>query len=141
MIYIDKPYLITHCFERFIDESSQDDPEIIGNTIAAKIALIKTLLSTRYNVDLIFDETDPVENEVLKEILAKLVIESLVRRNAARKVPTDYKDNYKWAMETLEKLSTGKIILGDLPTPVDENGNPSPSNSIWGNSKNQNNYI
>lgn len=141
MIYIDKPYLITHCFERFIDESSQDSPDIIDTIVEAQIAVIKTYIGTRYDVNLIFDEAEPVENEVLKEILAKLVIYALVRRNAARKVPTDFKDNYDWAMQTLEKVATGRLPLSGLPTPTDESGNPSPSNSLWGNSKNNNNYI
>lgn len=87
MIYIDKDYLISQAQERFIDESSQNDEEIIDQIELTQIAVIKTYLGTRYDVNTIFDEDSPIENEVLKEILAKLVLYKLIRRNAARKVP------------------------------------------------------
>ena len=81
MIYIDKDYLISQAQERFIDESSQNDDEIIDKIELTQIAIIKTYLGTRYDVNTIFDEDSPIENEVLKEILAKLVLYKLIRRN------------------------------------------------------------
>lgn len=140
MIYIDKDYLISHAQERFIDESSQNDEDILNQIELAQIAIIKTYLGTRYNVNTIFDEDSPIENEVLKEILAKLVLYKLIRRNAARKVPNDYKEQYDEAMKTLKEIATGIIRLDGVPSAVDASG-AVVSNSISGNLSNPNFYI
>lgn len=140
MIYIDKEYLTSHAQERFIDESSQYDDEIIDKIELTQIAIIKTYLGTRYNINTVFDEDSPIENEVLKEILAKLVLYKLIRRNAARKVPTDYKEQFDEAMKTLKDIATGIIKLDGIPLAVDANG-AVVSNSISGNLSNPNFYI
>jgi phage gp36-like protein len=140
MIYIDKDYLITQAQERFIDESSQNDDDILDQIELTQIAIIKTYLGTRYDVNTIFDEDSPIENEVLKEILAKLVVYKLIRRNAARKVPNDYKEQFDEAMKTLKEIATGIIRLDGVPPAVDTNGSV-VSNSISGNLSNPNFYI
>lgn len=140
MIYIDKDYLISQAQERFIDESSQYDDSIIEQIELTQIAIMQTYLGTRYNVALIFATTSPIENEVLKEILAKLVLYKLVRRNAARKVPTDYKGQFDEAMKTLTQIATGVIKLAGVPAAVDTTG-AVLSHSISGNLTNKNFYI
>ena len=140
MIYIDKAYLINYAQERFIDESSQNDDTILDQIEWAQIAIIKTYLGTRYNVAVVFDEDNPVENEVLKEIVAKLVLYKLVRRNAARKVPNDYKEQFDEAMQTLKEIARGVIPLDGVPQAVDSSG-ALVSSSISGNLSNPNFYI
>lgn len=140
MIYIDKTYLISFTQERFIDESSQSDDAILNQIEETQIAVIKSYLGTRYDTDTVFDDVDPVHNEVLREILAKLVLYKLIRRNAARKVPTDYKEQYDEAMKTLKEVSIGSIPLSGVPAAVDSTGSII-SNSISGNLSNPNFYI
>jgi phage gp36-like protein len=140
MIYIDKDYLISHAQERFIDESSQNDDDILNQIELTQIAIIKTYLGTRYDVNTIFKINSPIENEVLKEILAKLVLYKLIRRNAARKVPNDYKEQFDEAMKTLKEIATGIIRLDGVPAAVDTNGSV-VSKSISGNLSNPNFYI
>lgn len=140
MIYIDKDYLISFAQERFIDESSQSDETILDQIEETQIAVIKSYLGTRYDTATVFDETDPVHNEVLREILAKLVLYKLIRRNAARKVPNDYKEQYDEAMKTLKEVSIGIIPLSDVPAAVDSTG-AIISKSISGNLTNKDFYI
>lgn len=141
MIYLTKEDLITSSFERFIDESSEDNDEVINGVELQNIELIKSYLGTRYNVAEIFSISAPIRNTLLIRILIKLVMFDVIRRNAARKVPTDYKEEYDKALELLEKIATGRIKLDGLPGPVDENGNPVQSNTLWGNNTNKNFYI
>lgn len=157
MIYLEKDDLITQAFEQLINESSADQnvytepaepeetPELIANRVLDKIelqniALIKNYIGSRYDVAAIFDETEPVRNQMLIDILTALVLFRVFRRNAARKVPTDYKENYDKALETLEKIATGRIPVDGLPIATDESGNPI-SNSIWGNNSNKDFFI
>jgi phage gp36-like protein len=140
MIYIDKDFLIAHAQERFIDESSQNENAIIDQIEITQIAIIKTYIGSRYNVAVLFDAATPIENEVLKEILAKLVLYKLIRRNAARKVPSDYKEQYDEAMKTLKEVSIGIIKLDGLP-PAQDNTGAIISNSMSGNLSNKNFYI
>lgn len=141
MIYLTKGDLISASFERFIDESSNDHNDVLDTVELQNIELIKSYLGTRYNVGEIFSELNPIRNTILIRILIKLVIFDVIRRNAARKVPTDYKEEYDKAIELLEKIATGRIKLDGLPGAVDENGNPVQSNSLWGNNTNKNFYI
>lgn len=140
MIYLEKEYFQTHIFERLLNESSDDYEHTLDNSEEEQIGIIKSMLAARYDVDTIFDKDAPVINAVLKRILTKLVIYDVVRRNAARKVPADYREEYDWAMEMLEKLSIGRIVLDDLPKPLpDENGNS--ADTMFGNMSNPNFYI
>lgn len=138
MIYLSKEYLQTHIFEKLLSESILDFDEALCNSEAEWIDIIKTMLSNRYDVEAIFNEETPVHNELLKRILSKLVIYDAVRRNAARKVPTDYENEKKWAEEMLEKIAYGKLTLDDLPKPQDIY---SPGQFMSGNLSNENFYI
>lgn len=141
MIYLEKDDLIVQAYERFIDESSEDQPNILDDTEARAIAYLKTVLGTRYNVNLIFAEAEPIRNELIVKILSVIVVYNVIRRNAARKVPTDYKEDYDEAMKLLKDIATGIIVLDGIPTPTDENGNSINSNTIFGNNKNTDFYI
>ena len=141
MIYLNKDNLISLAFERFIDESSDDNENILDTVESQNIELIKGYIASRYNVAEIFNVLAPIKHEILIRILTKLVLYDVIRRNAARKVPTDYKEEYDKAIELLEKIATGRIKLDGLPLPTDENGNPINSTSLWGNNSNPNFYI
>lgn len=141
MIYLEKEDLITDAFERFIDESSKDDVTVLDKAEERAIAFVKTMIGSRYNVALIFAEDEPIINEMLVQILTRIVLYRIVKRNAARKVPTDYKEDYDEALKWLNDIATGKTTLDGLPLPVDEDGNATNSNSLWGNNSNPSFYI
>lgn len=140
MIYLDREYLKTHIYERFLIESTSDFEQMLSNSELEWINIIKSMLSSRYDVTKIFDSSTPIQNELLKRILSKFVIYDAVRRNAARKVPTDFENEKKWAEEMLEKISIGKITLDDLPKPT-EDGTGNNGNFMSGNLSNQDFYI
>ena len=140
MTYLQKEDLITDAFERFIDESTKDDPTVLDNAEARAIEFVKTMIGTRYNVALIFAIDAPIINEMLVQIISRIVIYRVIKRNAARKVPTDYKEDYDEALEWLTSISVGKLTLDGLPIPTDEDG-AAISNSLWGNNSNPNFYI
>ena len=140
MQYLNLDYLYTHAFERAVAESTNDFAATLENLEAETISLVKTYLSQYYDIDLIFSSTEPIENGVLKKIITKIILYEAVRRNAYRKVPADYKEDYGWAMETLEKLNTGKLTLQDLPPKTNANGSTKET-LLWGNLSNKNYYI
>jgi phage gp36-like protein len=141
MQYLEKTDLITASFERFIDESTLDQVETLDNVEAQNIALIKSYIGSRYDVEMIFDEDEPVKNELITRILVKLCLFDIIRRNAARKVPADFKEEYDKAIELLEKIAYGKLPVSGLPVPTDDDGNPIESTTISGNNTNENFYI
>lgn len=151
MIYLEKEDLIARSFERFIDESSGDVPgdgesiedvreRILDQTELKNIKLVSSYLGTRYDVEAIFDEEDPIRSELIVDILVRLCLFDIVRRNAPRKVPEDYKEEYEKAIELLQKIATGRIPVDGLPPATDGEGNP-VSDAIWGNIKNERFYI
>lgn len=141
MKYLSKDDLIALSFERFIDESSENDTDIIDDIETKSIALIKSYIASRYNVALVFDEADPIRDEILVSILSTLVLYGVIRRNAPRKVSTDLKEERDNAYSILEKIATGRIKLHGLPLPVDETGGAVDSNTLWGNNTNEDFYI
>ena len=140
MIYLNKDYLKTHIYERFLIESTSDFEQMLTNSEAEWIDIIKSMLSARYDVEKIFDNSAPINNELLKRILSKFIIYDAVRRNAARKVPADFENEKKWAEEMLDKISIGKIVLDDLPKPPEDSSGNNGS-FISGNLSNQDFYI
>ena len=137
MIYLTQEDLTADTQERFITESSADATDVLDTIEKAVIALVVSFLSSRYDTALVFAPAGPTRNELLVDIMAKIVLYKLFRRNAARKVSTDIKEDYEWAMRQLEKLQTGRITL-DLPVPAPEG---SSSNSMFGNLTNTDFYI
>lgn len=140
MWYITKEDLITSAKERFIDESTLDEEFILDNIEKKKIGILKSLLKSRYDVDKIFNETEPIRDEVIVSILVRLILAEAFGRNAARKIPTSSKEDATAAMGDLKDLSTGKVVLAGLPGAVDASGKP-VSLTMFGNNTNKNFYI
>lgn len=140
MIYLTESDIHAHIQIRLKDESQADFVEALNIIELQNISVIKSYLTSKYNTEQIFKENQPLKNGILTKILTHLVLYDLVRRNATRKVPTDYKDDYDWAIKQLERINSGALILDDLPQPTDENGNVL-SDSIWGNNTNKNFYL
>lgn len=137
MIYISREDLETDAFERLINESTTD--AILDRTEEKVIGIVRTYLSGRYDADIIFDPDAPVRDELLADIISRIVLYRTFRRNAARKVPEDVERDHSWAMKELLRIQKGETVL-DLPVPVDEEGNPE-SNTLFGNNSNPDFYI
>lgn len=142
MIYLKKDNLIAKAYERAIDESSNDFVAALDQSEAEHIAIFKSLLKRFYNVDKIFDETEPVYNPVLGRILTFLVLSDVFSRNAYRKYNqhSNIEKQKEWAEKELDKLAKGIIILEDLPKPEPQNGT-GQSRFLYGNLTNNNFYI
>lgn len=141
MIYLTKNDLIVNAYERFIDESSGDMEHILNDTEARAVAYVKSILGLRYDMNLLFDPVEPIRNELIIQILCRIVIYNIIRRNAARKIPTDFKEDYDDALKLLKEIATGVTVLSDIPAPTDENGNPTNIITMFGNNTNKNFYI
>ncbi len=140
MKYIDKEFLVNYAQEIFINESSQTDDSILDRIEQSVISILKSYLGTRYNVEEIFSEEDPLENEILKDIVAKIVLYRLIKRNTPRNVPTNFKEMHDEAMKSLKELATGVVKLSDLPVAIDDSG-AAVSNTMFGNTTNKDYYI
>lgn len=137
MIYLNNDDLKTDAQERFIIDSAADFTGSIDSHELKAIAKVKAYLAGRYDVQLIFDTLAPIRDEIIVEILVKIVLYRLFSRNSARKFSA--KEGYDEAMQTLKDINSGVIIL-DLPPAVDDQGN-SLVKDAFGNLKNKNYYI
>lgn len=147
MRYLTRDDLIDGSYEQFIIDSTSDWTGVIPSVEAKAIALVSTYL-TKYDVDTIFgipmEDTDGytpgIRHELLADILTKITLYKIFRRNAARKIPQDIKEDYDWAIKQLESIRNGSVVLDDLPPAINEDGS-STSNSMWGNNTNTDYYI
>lgn len=99
----------------FIDESSADYANAKNDIEGQMISLMKSKLGVRYDVDAIFAQTDPDRIGIIVKILTDLVAYQLVRRNAPRKVPSDFREDFEAAMRWLNHVRDGIEVPIELP--------------------------
>ncbi len=116
--------------------SELNENDILTSIEKKAIDYVISYISGRYNHTTIFDETSPIRNGVLTQIIASIVVYRSVRRNAARKVPDDLVDLYKEAKRDLELIQTGAIDLVGCPKLVNEDGT-SPTINYGNNTKDE----
>lgn len=139
MIYLTNDDLKDDSYQRFITESTQDDPTVIDRLEVKAIDFAKTYLSGRYDVASIFG-TPVKRHALLADILTKILLYKIFSRNAVRKVSEDIKADHDWAVKQLEKISLGSLPLNGLPLLTDESGTPT-SPILTGNNSNPDYYI
>lgn len=140
MIYLNKENLKSHAFERIIDESAKDFEQALDQCEAEHIAMMKSLLGSYYDVEAIFEKTNPIKNAYLERILTFLVLWDIQHRNAYRKLSNVSEKQKEWADKELNKLATGRLTLNDLP-PKSNDGTTSRSKLLYGNLSNPDFYI
>ncbi|NCB67432.1 MAG: DUF1320 domain-containing protein [Bacteroidia bacterium] len=142
MRYIEETDLASVIQERFLDDSTANiagDQTILNDIENKAIAYAVSFISTRYNTDLIFSETEPLRSPILQQIIAQIMVYRAVKRNAARKVPEDYVTMFNEATRMLERIQSGAMKLVGMPVLTDESGNNTPL--MWGNTTNSNYFI
>lgn len=137
MKYIQQEDLIEVIQERLLDDSTQFTNATVEGLEEKAIAFVKSYISGLYRTDEIFGNT-VLRHPILTFVIARLVVYWSVRRNAARKVPEDYKAIYDEAISILTKIQSGVQTLDGMPAVTDENGN---QKLMWGNTTNPNHFI
>lgn len=133
--------LHSHIIDQFLNErNAENQTTILEHLELQNIEIIKTKLRGRYDTEAIFNTTNTDRHYLIVRILVKLVLYDFIRRNAARKVPTDYVKEWEWAMKILEKIKAGKEVPDGLPLPTNENGD-TVNRLIHGNNKNNDYYL
>jgi phage gp36-like protein len=129
--FLTRADLETRLFDVYIDESVQEDLEALDKIEAQSIATIKSKLRNTYDVNVIFSDQDYEGKDLIVSALTSIVTYRAIRRNAARKVPTDAADDYKEAMKWLDDVRDGNenpgLPLLDIPIRQEV---------LWGNSNN-----
>lgn len=138
MRYLEKEDLIEVIQEYFLDDSKQFDDKVTDGLEEKAIAFVISYISGRYKTDEIF--ADPVKRTpLLIFVIARLVVYWTVRRNAARKVPEDYKTIYDEAVSILSKIQSGVQTLPGMPEVTGNDG--STAELMYGNTTNDNLFI
>lgn len=127
--------LLTEIFEDYLDESVQEDVAALEKIELAQIAYMKSKLRSRYDVDKIFLNAEVYEDKpVIKQMLTALVNYFVVKRNKARKIPTDFNESYKMAIKWLNDVRDGvenpQLPIYDVAKTLVK----------WGNNKNNDLY-
>ena len=146
MKYLEEEDLIAVIQERLINESialAQDaalnDNEILNKIEEKAIDFAISYISGTYDTATIFDETTPIRNGVLTQAIACIVVYRAVKRNAARKVPSDLIELYTDAKKDLERIQIGAMNLINCPKLTTEDG--TSTSPVYGNNTNDNFFI
>jgi len=147
MIYVNKEDLESEIQERLLNESialaidtELNDNEIVNDIENKAIALVISYIAGKYDYDKIFAET-PIRNEVLVQIISRIVVYRCVRRNAARKVPEDYVTLYNDSIAMLGKIQSGAQALVNCPPIIKTNPSGQPVSPISGNNRKSDYFI
>lgn len=140
MIYLRPEDLSLDARQTFIDHSTDDSNAPVQDEQELRaIELVKSYLCLRYDVATIFDEDQPLRDPQIVEVLVKIILYNIFRRNASRKVSPDAKEDFQWALKQLEKWQTGRLTL-PLPAAPTDDDSPS-SDMLWGSTSNDLFYI
>lgn len=104
------------------------------------IAIIASRLTGRYDIEAIFAATEAARNYLIVHYTTTITLYRTLKRNAARKLPSDYKEDYDMVMADLEKIMAGKLTPDGLPNILDGEGNVAKKPLI-ANRKNTDFYI
>ncbi|MEI8087200.1 MAG: phage protein Gp36 family protein [Paludibacter sp.] len=141
MKYIQDTDLASVIQERFLDESTANiagDNSILDDIESKAIDYAVSYISGRYNTDLIFDNSTPLRNGTLLQIIAQIVVYRSVKRNAARKVPEDYVTLMSDSTKQLERIQSGSMSLKGLPLVPAQEGT---KDLKYGNNRNEQYFI
>ncbi|MEH6406662.1 MAG: phage protein Gp36 family protein [Leeuwenhoekiella sp.] len=134
--FISREDLETRVFEDYIDESEQEDIEATQIIEKQAIAYVKSKLRKRYDIDTIFSPAVYEGRDLITWAISGIVAYRLIRRNAARKVPSDFVKDYDEVKEWLNAVRDGNDNP-DLPV-LEE---VQEKQVLWGNSKNEDLYL
>ena len=134
--FITKDDLETRVFEDYIDESEQEDIETTEAIEKQAIALVKRKLRKRFDLAVIFSNAEYEGRDLIIWALSGIICYRLVKRNAARKVPSDFVKDYEEVKNWLDAVRDGNEDPG-LPELVE----PEQKQVLWGNSKNEDLYL
>lgn len=133
--FLDKKDLITQIFEQYLDESIEDDLELLDTVEQENISVMKGKLRERYDVSKIFSKTEDYEDKpLIKKVLSALINYAIVKRNKARKTPSTFSEEYKWAISWLKCVKSGE------ETPALPALEIIRKEVKWGNNKNEDHY-
>ncbi|MEO6176953.1 MAG: phage protein Gp36 family protein [Flavobacterium circumlabens] len=135
LLFLEKKDLIAQIFEQYLDESIEDDLEILETVEQENISIMKGKLRERYDVSKVFSKTEDYEDKpLIKKVLCALINYAIVKRNKARKIPLSFSDEYKWAMQWLKDVKSGD------ETPAFPILEITRKEVKWGNNKNEEYY-
>ena len=129
-----------YIFSALLLESENDNSEALNIIEDSNIALVSSKLGNRYDTELIFATAGTDRHKLILKVLVILVLYDLIRRNAARKVPVDFKEDWEWAMKWLNDVRDGKEAPTDLPL-LQEDDIHNKSIVPWGNNSNKDLYL
>ena len=139
MRYITREDLIEVIQGRLLDESVSELPDELLDGLESKaIDFAISYISGRYDTEKIF--SDPVMRAgLLVQAIAIIVVYRAVRRNAARKVPDDFPDTYREAIQILSNIQKGAQSLPGIPEITGDSG--TSGSLMYGNTTNKDFFI
>lgn len=129
-VFLEKEDLESQMFEAYIDDDNAEDIEALERIEGQTIATFKTKLRQRYDVDAVFSAEGELRDKEVVKHLAAIVCYYMIRRNAARKVPSDYVKEFERAEKWLKDVREG-IEVPDLPKIEIR------QELLWGSSRNE----
>lgn len=135
LFFLTKDDLINQIFEEYLDDSTDEDLELLERVELENISLMKGKLRDRFDVVKVFAGDDYEDKPLIKKVLSALVNYAIVKRNKARKIPTSFSDEQRWAMAWLKDVKEGK------ENPVLPIYEVVRKEVKWGNNKNTDLYL
>jgi phage gp36-like protein len=121
-----------------IDKITAEDDSIIDIIIDESIAVMSSMLSRYYDVDVIFAKEGNERNKTIVKYLKDICIYEIYNR-CTREQNEVAENRYNIAMEWLTKLNTGELEDSTLPLrQVVEDGNATTGDVRYGGNKRYN---
>ena len=138
MIYITEKDLTGVIQYQMLVSSIENEATMLDDIESFVIDEVKGYLANSYKVEDIFKTGAMIRNGLLVRIMSMLIVYRAIRRNPARKVPTDIVDMETDAYKLLSDIAAGKLTLTGCPPITNADGS---EKLLYGNSRKAENYI
>lgn len=135
-MFLTKEELYTKIYQEILDAIVRNDSTIVEVTIQASVSEMKSYLSDRFDVNLIFGKSGDNRHPLILDFLKDITVYHLHSIYNPDKIPQIRKDRYDRAIQWLKDVAKD-LINPDLPL-INVS---SPSGSIaFGSNKKRNNH-
>jgi len=109
-MFITEEDLLTRIREDYLHQLTDGDNCIIETAIQDAITMIENKLDELYDFSELWKKEGDERNSIAVLLVKSIVLHILYERAPDDDTPTSVRDNYKWAMSTLDNGANGKPI-------------------------------
>jgi len=132
MAFLEKQDFTASIHEEILNALTRDNDDVIEDNVSRTVDEMKAYMNGRYDTTAIFNATGDDRNKFIVRLGLSISIYYICLAHNPRKLTQTILSEFERAIETLEKIQSGKVTPEGLPVPEPEEGTNSGGPVQWG---------